>query len=44
MGRRSFKQVTVYDTVTLHQRYLYRGYLQITGIDLTRSHHPALWF
>ena len=44
MGRRSFKQVTVNGTVKLHQRYLYRGYLQIACIDLTRSHHPALWF
>ena len=43
MGRRCFKQVTVNGTVTLHQRYLYRGYLQIACIDLTRSHHPALW-
>ncbi|MBR5214171.1 MAG: RHS repeat-associated core domain-containing protein, partial [Akkermansia sp.] len=25
------------------QRYIYRGYLQIACIDLTRSHHPALW-
>lgn len=33
MGRRSFKQVSVNGTVTLHHRYLYRG-----------SHHPALWF
>ena len=30
--------------VTLHQRYLYRGYLQIAALDLTRSNHPALWF
>ena len=44
MGRRSFKKVTVNGTVTLHQRYLYRGYLQIACIDLIRSHHPALWF
>ena len=44
MGRRCFKQVTVNGTVTLHHRYLYRGYLQIACIDLTRSHHPALWF
>ena len=44
MGRRSFKQVTTNGTITLHQRYLYRGYLQIACIDLTRSHHPALWF
>ncbi len=43
MGRRSFKQVTVNGTVTLHRRYLYHGYLQIACIDLTRSHHPGLW-
>ncbi|MBR5895251.1 MAG: hypothetical protein IKZ13_06900 [Akkermansia sp.] len=43
MGRRCFKQVTVNGTVTLHQRYLYRGYLQIACIDLTRSHHPVMW-
>ena len=28
--------------VMLHQRYLYRGYLQITALDLTRNNHPAL--
>lgn len=43
MGRRSFKKVTVNGTVTLHQRYLYRGYLQIACIDLTRTAHPCLW-
>ncbi len=43
MGRRCFKMVTVNGIVTLHQRYLYRGYLQIACIDLTRSHHPGLW-
>ena len=43
MGRRSFKKATVNGTVTLHQRYLYRGYQQIACIDLTRSHHPCLW-
>jgi len=43
MGRRCFKQVTVNGTVTLHQRYLYRGYLQIACIDLARSHHLGLW-
>jgi len=43
MGRRSFKKVTVNGTVTLHQRFIYRGYLQIACIDLTRSHHPCLW-
>ena len=42
MGRRAFKMVTVNGSVTLHQRYLYRGYLQIACIDLTRSHHPGL--
>ena len=43
MGRRSFKKVTVNGTVTLHQRFIYRGYLQIACIDLTRTHHPCLW-
>ncbi|MEE1288168.1 MAG: RHS repeat-associated core domain-containing protein [Bacteroidaceae bacterium] len=44
MGRRAYKKVTVNGEVTLHQRYIYRGYLQIATLDLTRSHHPALWF
>ena len=44
MGRRSYKKVSVNGSVTLHQRYIYRGYLQIACIDLTRSHHPALWY
>ena len=44
MGRRTYKRVTLNGNVTLHQRYIYRGYLQIACIDLTRSHHPALWF
>ena len=44
MGRRAYKKVTVNGSETLHQRYLYRGYLQIACIDLTRSHHPCLWF
>ncbi|MBE6434569.1 MAG: RHS repeat-associated core domain-containing protein, partial [Akkermansiaceae bacterium] len=43
-GRRSYKKVITNGTVTLHQRYIYRGYLQIACIDLTRSHHPAIWF
>jgi len=29
MGRRSYKKVTVNGEVILHQRYIYRGYLQI---------------
>ena len=44
MGRRAYKKVTTNGSVTLHQRYIYRGYLQIACIDLTRSNHPALWF
>ena len=44
MGRRATKLVTVGNNVTLHQRYIYRGYLQIACIDLTRAAHPALWY
>ncbi len=44
LGRRATWLVTVNGNVTLHQRYIYRGYLQIACIDLTRSHHPALWY
>lgn len=53
MGRRSTKKVEVITagqsgertvSVTLHQRYLYRGYLQIACCDLTHSSHPCLWF
>ena len=43
MGRRATKKVTVNGVVTLHHRYLYRGYLQIACCDLTRSNHPCLW-
>ena len=43
MGRRATKKVTVNGNVTLHQRFLYRGYLQIACCDLTRSNHPCLW-
>ena len=43
MGRRATKKVTVNGSVTLHQRFLYRGYLQIACCDLTRSNHPCLW-
>ena len=42
-GRRCTKKVTVAGTVTLHQRYIYREYLQIACVDLTRAAHPALW-
>ncbi|MBT9450126.1 DUF4329 domain-containing protein [Akkermansia glycaniphila] len=43
MGRRYMKKVSVNGTVILHQHYLYRGYLQIAALDLTRSNAPALW-
>ncbi|MFR9547030.1 MAG: RHS repeat-associated core domain-containing protein, partial [Rikenellaceae bacterium] len=37
MGRRVTKKVTVDGSVTLNQRYIYRGYLQIAALDLTRT-------
>ena len=43
MGRRATKKVSVNGSVTLNQRFLYRGYLQIACCDLTRSNHPCLW-
>ena len=43
LGRRAFKKVTVNGSVTLHQRYIYRGYLQIACCDLSRTAHTALW-
>ncbi len=43
MGRRAYKKVTTNGSVTLHQRYLYRGHLQIACCDLTRTAHPCLW-
>ena len=43
MGRRATKKVTVNGSVSLHQRFLYRGYLQIACCDMTRSNHPCLW-
>ena len=44
MGRRVFKKViSGTGTVTSHQRFIYRGYLQIACVDLTRTNHPALW-
>ena len=42
MGRRATKKVTTNGVVTLHQRYIYRGYLQIAACDLTRAASPAL--
>ncbi len=43
-GRRATKKVTTNGSVTLHQRYIYRGYLRIACCDLTRAAHPALCF
>ena len=43
MGRRSYKKVISGGEVVLYQRYIYRGYLQIACVDLTRSHHPCMW-
>ena len=42
MDRRATKKVSVNGSITLHQRFLYRGYLQIACCDLTRSGHPCL--
>ena len=43
MGRRCYKKITTNGKVTLHQRYIYRGYLQITCCDLTRAATPCIW-
>jgi len=42
-GRRVIKKVTTNGSVTLNQRYIYRGYLQIACCDLARPAHPCLW-
>ena len=44
LGRRFEKKITVAGTTTLHHRYIYRGFLQIACLDLTRAGTPALWF
>ena len=43
MGRRCYKKVTINGTVTLHQRYIYRGFLQIACCDIMRSTMPCMW-
>ena len=46
MGRRFEKKVTVDGTVTLHERYIYRGYLQIAALDMlhdTSLIHSIIW-
>ncbi len=30
-------------TLITYHRFIYRGYLQISYCDLTRSGHPSLW-
>ena len=45
-GRRYMKKVTVNGTVTSHERYLYRGYLQIAALDMLNSRNvlrTLLW-
>ena len=46
MGRRFEKKVVTNGTTTLHERYIYRGYLQIAAYDLREGHaeHPDLRF
>ena len=43
MGRRATKKMIINGTITLHQRYIYRGYLQIACCDITRTDCPCLW-
>ncbi len=40
MGRRATRKVTSRGEVTLHQRYLYRGYLAIVACDLNAENTP----
>ncbi len=42
-GRRTTKKVETNGETTLHQRYLYRGYLQIASCDLASEGTPTLW-
>ena len=45
-GRRCMKKVTVNGTVTSHERYLYRGYLQIAALDMLNGRNvlrTILW-
>lgn len=46
MGRRWFKKITQNGTVTTHECYLYRGYLQIAALDMLQNatvKHTILW-
>ncbi len=45
-GCRYMKKVTVNETVTSHERYLYRGYLQVAALDVLNSRNvlrTLLW-
>ena len=46
MGRRYMQKVTENGTVTRHERYLYRGYLQIAALDILhggKQKHALFW-
>ncbi len=43
MGRRVFKREESNGSTTSHLRFLYRDYLQIAAIDLTRPTLNAMW-
>ena len=42
LGRRFEKKVSVAGTLVLHERYAYRGYLQIAAFDVAGTQEPAL--
>ena len=42
LGRRFEKKVTVAGTLVLHERYAYRGYLQIAAFDVAGTQTPTL--
>ncbi len=42
LGRRFEKKVTVAGTLVLHERYAYRGYLQIAAFDVAGTQEPTL--
>ncbi|WP_240047077.1 hypothetical protein [Akkermansia sp. BIOML-A35] len=41
-GYRYMKEVTVNETVTSHERYLYRDYLQVAALDMLNSRN-VVW-
>ena len=46
MGRRFEKKVVTNGTTTLHERYIYRGYLQIAALDMLHNAsliHDIIW-